>query len=64
MLYEVITVDDTSVLLSLAGPSDATFKALAAERGLRLPLVYNTGGYDALESLRWLDGVVDRNNFV
>jgi putative pyruvate formate lyase activating enzyme len=32
---------------------------LAAERGLRLPLVYNTGGYDRLETLRWLDGVVD-----
>ena len=32
---------------------------VAAERGLRLPLVYNTGGYDRLETLRWLDGVVD-----
>jgi putative pyruvate formate lyase activating enzyme len=33
--------------------------ALAAERGLRLPLVYNTSAYDSLESLRLLDGVVD-----
>jgi putative pyruvate formate lyase activating enzyme len=33
--------------------------ALAAERGLRLPLVYNTGGYDRMETLRWLDGIVD-----
>lgn len=33
--------------------------ALAAERGLRLPIVYNTSSYDALETLRWLDGVVD-----
>ena len=32
---------------------------LAAQRGLRLPLVYNTGGYDSLESLKLLDGVVD-----
>lgn len=32
---------------------------LAVERGLRLPLVYNTSAYDSLESLRWLDGVVD-----
>ncbi|MDI6870950.1 MAG: radical SAM protein [Bacillota bacterium] len=32
---------------------------LAAEGGLRIPLVYNTGGYDALPTLRWLDGVVD-----
>jgi len=31
----------------------------AIERGLRVPLVYNTGGYDALEALRLLDGVVD-----
>lgn len=33
--------------------------ALAAERGLRLPLVYNTSAYDSLESLALLDGVVD-----
>ncbi len=33
--------------------------ALAAERGLRLPLVYNSGGYDAIHTLRLLDGVVD-----
>jgi putative pyruvate formate lyase activating enzyme len=32
---------------------------LAAERGLALPIVYNTGGYDSLESLALLDGVVD-----
>src|SRR5213593_404160 len=31
----------------------------AARRGLRLPLVYNTSSYDSMESLRWLDGVVD-----
>lgn len=32
---------------------------VAAERGLRLPLVYNTSGYDQVETLRWLEGVVD-----
>ncbi len=32
---------------------------VAAKRGLRLPLVYNTSGYDRLETLRWLDGIVD-----
>jgi putative pyruvate formate lyase activating enzyme len=32
---------------------------IAAERGLRLPLVYNTGGYDSLEALKLLDGVID-----
>ena len=31
----------------------------AAERGLRLPIVYNTGAYDALESLHLLGGIVD-----
>jgi putative pyruvate formate lyase activating enzyme len=33
--------------------------AVAAVGGLRLPIVYNTGAYDALESLALLDGVVD-----
>ena len=32
---------------------------LAIDGGLRIPLVYNTSGYDSLESLRLLDGVVD-----
>jgi putative pyruvate formate lyase activating enzyme len=32
---------------------------IAAEAGLRLPLVYNTGGYDNLETLKLLDGIVD-----
>jgi putative pyruvate formate lyase activating enzyme len=27
--------------------------------GLHLPLVYNTGGYDSLETLRLLDGIID-----
>jgi len=31
----------------------------AARKGLRLPFVYNTGGYDSPESLRLLDGIVD-----
>ena len=33
--------------------------ARAVEDGLRLPIVYNTSAYDALESLRRLDGLVD-----
>ncbi len=32
---------------------------LAAQKGLHLPLVYNTGGYDSLAMLRLLDGIVD-----
>ncbi len=33
--------------------------AIAAEAGLRLPLVYNTGGFDSPEALELLDGVID-----
>jgi putative pyruvate formate lyase activating enzyme len=32
---------------------------IAAEGGLRLPLVYNTSAYDSLESIRWMDGLID-----
>ncbi len=32
---------------------------IAAGEGLRLPLVYNTGGYDSVETLRMLDGIID-----
>jgi putative pyruvate formate lyase activating enzyme len=32
---------------------------IAADRGLNLPLVYNSGGYDSVETVRLLDGVVD-----
>jgi len=32
---------------------------LAVSRGLHLPLVYNTGGYDSVETLKLLDGIVD-----
>src|SRR5213592_1130970 len=32
---------------------------LAAEKGLRLPIVYNTNAYDSVEVLRLLDGIVD-----
>jgi putative pyruvate formate lyase activating enzyme len=32
---------------------------LAVSRGLHLPLVYNTGGYDSLETLELLDGIID-----
>jgi putative pyruvate formate lyase activating enzyme len=33
--------------------------SIAAQHGLRLPLVYNTGGYDSPEALALLDGVID-----
>jgi len=33
--------------------------AIAAPGGLRIPLVYNCGGYESVETLRLLDGVID-----
>ena len=32
---------------------------IACEKGLKVPLVYNTGGYDSVETLKLLDGVID-----
>jgi putative pyruvate formate lyase activating enzyme len=32
---------------------------IAIERGLRLPLVYNTSAYDSLESIQLMEGIVD-----
>ena len=33
--------------------------AIAFERGLDIPIVYNTSAYDALESIELIDGIVD-----
>jgi putative pyruvate formate lyase activating enzyme len=32
---------------------------IATQAGLRIPLVYNTGGYDSMAMLKLLDGVID-----
>ncbi|MDY0082565.1 MAG: radical SAM protein [Ignavibacteriaceae bacterium] len=32
---------------------------LAAEKGLNLPIIYNTNGYDSVEMLKLYDGVID-----
>jgi putative pyruvate formate lyase activating enzyme len=32
---------------------------IAAKKGLRLPLIYNTGGYDAINTLELLNGIID-----
>lgn len=32
---------------------------IAAEKGLSIPLVYNCGGYESIETLKLLDGVID-----
>ncbi|TVS14216.1 MAG: radical SAM protein [Wenzhouxiangella sp.] len=40
-------------------PSIVRALAIAVRRGLRLPLVYNTSGYERVEMIRLLDGIVD-----
>lgn len=50
--------------INFVTPSHQVYQILAVlpaaiAGGLNVPLVYNTGGYDALETLRLLDGVVD-----
>jgi putative pyruvate formate lyase activating enzyme len=50
--------------INLVSPSHVAPQILvavlvAAQAGLRLPIVYNTGGYDSLATLKLLDGVVD-----
>ena len=50
--------------INLVSPSHVSAQAvqaisIAADRGLQIPIVYNTGGYDSLETLRSLDGIVD-----
>lgn len=50
--------------INLVSPSHVVAQSLeaillAARRGLRLPLVFNSGGFDSLVSLELLDGVVD-----
>jgi len=44
---------------SIYGPQILSALPRAIDGGLRVPLVYNTGGYDSLEMLRLLDGVFD-----
>lgn len=33
--------------------------AIAVKKGLRLPIVYNCGGYEGMDALKLLDGIVD-----
>ncbi len=50
--------------INLVTPTHIAAPAMAAveearERGLKLSIVYNTGGYDSVETLKLLDGFVD-----
>lgn len=50
--------------LNLVTPTHFVPQILAAlyfavDRGLRIPVVYNSGGYESVETLRLLDGIID-----
>lgn len=72
---EVISAEDLSAMMlslqrrgchniNIVTPSHVVPQILAAlviaaGKGLRIPLVYNSGGYDSVDTLRLLDGVFD-----
>lgn len=50
--------------INLVSPTHVTAQItkaiyIAAQRGLNLPIVYNTGGYDSIRTLKMLDGIID-----
>lgn len=72
---QVITIDDLAAMMlslqkqgcsniNLVSPTPYLYQITAAidraaGSGLRLPVVYNCGGYESLESLRLLEGFID-----
>jgi putative pyruvate formate lyase activating enzyme len=72
---EFVTVDDAASMMlqlekrgahnvNLVTPSHYVPQLMAAllsayKRGLRLPIVYNSSGYDKVETLRLLDGIIE-----
>lgn len=52
--HNINLVSPTHVVAQIVGAV-----SLAAGMGLRIPIVYNTGGYDSVDTLRLLDGLID-----
>ena len=52
--HNINVVTPTHVLPNILGALQ-----IAAKRGLRIPVCYNTGGYELVENIRLLDGIVD-----
>ena len=52
--HNINVVTPTHVMPNILGALQ-----IAAKRGLRLPVCYNTGGYELVENVRLLDGIVD-----
>jgi putative pyruvate formate lyase activating enzyme len=40
-------------------PQIVSAAAIAAKKGLSVPMVYNTGGYDSIQTIKLLDGIID-----
>lgn len=72
--YEISPIDLAQIMLSLqkkgchninlVSPSHYVSQIvesihLAAKGGLSLPIIYNTGGYDDINTLKLLDGIID-----
>ncbi len=49
----------SAIYVDIYVPQILTALIAACERGLRIPLVYNCGGYESLATLEILDGIVD-----
>jgi len=50
--------------INFVSPSHVVFQILTAleiavEKGLRIPLIFNTGAYDCVDTLKLLDGIID-----
>ncbi|MGB2955795.1 MAG: radical SAM protein [Anaerolineales bacterium] len=50
--------------INLVSPTHVTAQIakaiyIAAQRGLQLPIVYNSGGYDSIQTLKMLEGIID-----
>jgi putative pyruvate formate lyase activating enzyme len=52
--HNINLVSPTHVIVPII---EAVF--IASQNGLHLPIVYNTGGYDSLQAIQLLDGIID-----
>mgnify|MGYP002388717450 CR=1 FL=1 len=57
--FNLASRDFEPAYLALYRNGELVHRSEAALAGLHLPLVYNSSGYDSVETLRLLDGIVD-----
>ena len=58
-LQKIGCVNINLVTPTHVAPAIAAAIELAKKNGLKLPIVYNSGGYDSAETLKFLDGYID-----